>query len=259
MRLLLTVILGLATVGVSLKATAESSTLIAKKILSQGVPADALSRMTKFLYENKGRSFNQDTYTCDGKDPEDVKPCDEDKRNRSSKKVLLGNPQYVAIVDYSAPSTKKRFYLINLRTGSVEKYYTSHGVGSGRSDYAYRFSNRKDSRQTSLGFYLTGEVYQGSYGKTLRMYGLQRSNDQAYNRDIVMHGAWYASEDFISSIDPVTKKPRGRLGVSWGCPAVSLSVADKTIPLLRGGSVILHYHGELLDEAQSGQEVPGKK
>lgn len=236
-------------------ALAANEKNINTKILEQGVPTDALNRLNKFLYENRGRSFNQDTYTCEGKDPESVRPCEESKRRRSSKTVTLANPQYVAIIDFSAPSTQRRFYFINRKTGEVNKYYVSHGIGSGKDNYASRFSNTKDSRQTSLGIYLTGEVYQGSYGKTLRMYGLQKSNDEAYNRDIVLHGAWYVGEDFINSLDPKTGLPRGRLGVSWGCPALSLSMAEKLIPYLQGGSVIFHYHPQLLDEAQNGREV----
>lgn len=239
------------------QAQNKASATLTRKILNSGVPADALSQLNKFLYENKGRSFQQDTYICAGTDQNSVRPCDESKRRRSMKTVTLSNPQYVAIVDYSAPSTKKRFYLINRKTGGVETFLATHGIGSGQANYPYKFSNTKDSRQTSLGFYLTGEIYNGSYGNTLRMYGLQRSNDQAYNRDIVMHGAWYANESFISSLNPKNGKPYGRLGLSWGCPAVAPSIAERTIPLLKGGSVIFHYHDKLLDEALNGREVIG--
>lgn len=236
-------------------AQPKSAAALTKSILKAGVPAQALSQLDKFLYENRGRSFQQETYSCSGSDENSVRPCDESKRHRSSKTVTLANPQYVAIIDYSAPSTKKRFFLINRVSGEVQTYLATHGIGSGRTNTPYRFSNIKDSRQTSLGFYLTGEIYHGSYGKTLRMYGLQRSNDQAYNRDIVMHGAWYANEDFISSINPKTGQSFGRLGLSWGCPAMAPSIAERVIPLLQGGSVIFHYHNELLDDAMTGREV----
>lgn len=238
-------------------ASANSSTN--NKILSQGVPKKALEKLNRFIYENKGRSFVQDTYTCEGKEPTNVRPCEEKLRTRSNKTVTMGNPRYVAIIDYTAPSTERRFFLIDRNSGNVAKYYTAHGIGSGGGDYAYKFSNTKDSRQTSLGFYLTGETYTGSYGKTLRMYGLQRSNDQAYNRDIVLHGAWYVGEDFINMLNPKTGKPFGRLGVSWGCPALSPAMAQKLIPYLEGGSIIFHYHDTLLDEAQSGRQVVGKR
>ncbi|MEK2643722.1 murein L,D-transpeptidase catalytic domain family protein [Bdellovibrio sp. BCCA] len=239
----------------SLAAQAAPATAITKKILSQGVPVQAYEKLVKFMDEFQGRSFNQDTYTCEGRDASSVKPCEEEKRTRSNKTVTLNSPTYVAIVDFGSPSSQRRFYLINLKTGDVNKYYVSHGLGSGSTDIPTKFSNIKDSKQTSLGMYLTGEVYQGHYGNTLRMYGLERSNDEAYNRDIVLHGAWYVGEDFINSTNERTGQKYGRLGVSWGCPAVSRAIADKIIPLLKGGSLIMHYHPTLMDEALSGKEV----
>ncbi|HWU44182.1 MAG TPA: murein L,D-transpeptidase catalytic domain family protein [Bdellovibrio sp.] len=232
------------------------STVVLQKIKSQGVPAEALKRLLKFMNDFHGRSFIQDTYTCFGKSAEDLAPCDESQRRRSSKTVVLGNPQNVAIIDYSAPSIEPRFFLINLKTGDVQKYLTAHGSGSGKSNYATKFSNSKDSKQTALGIYLAGETYLGRYGKTMRMYGLQGSNDQAYNRDIVLHGAWYVSEHFINSLNPQTGQKYGRLGLSWGCPAMSLDVSSKVISVLSGSrGLIMHYYGSLMDEALSGREV----
>lgn len=185
-----------------------------------------------------------------------AKPCEESKRVKFTKKVKFSSPANVAIIDFSQPSNARRFFLINLQTGKVDKYYTTHGKGSGNTTaYATKFSNIPNSLQTSLGFYVTGEVYQGSYGDTLRLYGLDRSNDNAYSRDIVMHGAWYVGEDFIKSINSATKKPYGRLGVSWGCPAISLSLAPKIISILKEGSVLLHYHPDLMEKALTGREV----
>lgn len=236
-------------------ALAAPPTSVTKKILSQGVPAAALSQMINFLDDFRGRSFTQDTYTCDGRDPSSVKPCEEYKRRRSSKTVTLKNPTYVVVIDYGSPSSQKRFFLINLKSGDVQRFYVSHGIGSGESDLPSRFSNIKDSKQTSLGMHVTGEVYQGSYGNTLRMYGLEKSNDEAYNRDIVMHGAWYVGEDFMNSINHKTGQKYGRMGLSWGCPALSKPNAEKLIPLLKNGSLILHYHPTLMAAAFSGKEV----
>lgn len=228
---------------------------IHKKILESGLNPDALKRFNRFLYENSGRDFYQDTYACAGKPSESIRPCEEGKRSRSAQKINVGNPRFVAIVDFSKPSSERRFYFIDRSTGEVGKYYVSHGIGSGNGNHAVRFSNRKDSRMTSLGFYLTGGIYDGKYGKTLRMYGLQKSNDQAYNRDIVLHGAWYVGEDFMNAINAKTKEPYGRLGVSWGCPAVSTYIASKLMPYLKEGSIVFHYHDKLIDKAQSGEEV----
>jgi hypothetical protein len=256
----LTSILVMAGLLFSFSAQAGVSQAIANKIISQGVPADALHRLTKFMDENEGRKFNQDIYTCEGQEPTNVKPCEDKKRKRDTIQVSFAKPENVVIVNFTAPSTERRFFLINLPTGKVQSFYTAHGLGSGRSNYATKFSNIKDSRQTSLGIYLTGETYKGSYGRTLRMYGLERSNDQAYNRDIVVHGAWYVGEDFINTINSKTGEPFGRLGLSWGCPALSLYMAARVIPVIQEGSLIMHYHAALQDEAQSGKEVqvPGR-
>ncbi|WP_413293409.1 murein L,D-transpeptidase catalytic domain family protein [Bdellovibrio sp. HCB185ZH] len=235
-------------------AIAGPASDVMAKIVSQGVPTDALDRMVRFLDENHGRSFQQSTYDC-AKWPDTIRPCDESERRPTTTVVTLEYPELVSIVDFTQASTSRRFFLINLRTGDVIRYYVAHGKGSGNSNYATRFSNIKDSKQTSLGFYLAGGIYSGSYGKTLRMYGLQPSNDQAYNRDIVLHGAWYVGEDFINSKNPKTGQPFGRLGVSWGCPALSLSMASKVIPQIQQGSVILHYHKDLMEAAMTGNEV----
>ncbi|MFM6927543.1 MAG: murein L,D-transpeptidase catalytic domain family protein [Bdellovibrio sp.] len=252
-------ILFIAIALLAVQSQAAPSTAIYNKILSQGVPADALNRMVKFLDESKGRSFQQDTYTCAKFEPDSVKPCEESERSNSSRSVTLETPETVAIVDFSAPSTTRRFFLINLKSGEVIKHLVAHGKGSGNSNYATKFSNIKDSRQTSLGFYLGGDTYAGKYGRTLRLYGLQRSNDKAYHRDIVLHGAWYAEEDFINSKNPKTGEKFGRLGVSWGCPALAPEIAAKIIPILKNGGVLLHYYGPLMEEAMSGKEVSAPK
>jgi hypothetical protein len=236
-------------------AQAAPSPYIMQRIISQGVPPDALLRLTTFMDNFREHSFIQSTYTCIDGDPLSVKPCDEPKRIPSTKTVTVGSPQLVAIIDYGAPSTDYRFFLINLYNGDVIRFYSSHGLGSGKSNFATKFSNIKDSKQTSLGIYLGGEIYLGRYGKTLRMYGLQGANDQSYNRDIVLHGAWYVGDEFINSIDPKTGMKYGRLGLSWGCPAVSPSVIQGLIANLSNGGLIMHYHQLLMDEAMTGREV----
>lgn len=228
-----------------------------KKLTDKGVPERGLRKVFEFLQKD-GAEFVQQTYTCKGRAPEYLRPCDDSERTATTKTVTIRPHRYAAVVDFARPSTEKRFFLIDLVDGKVESFLATHGRGSGVSTVAYRFSNTKDSKQTSLGMYLTGEIYEGGYGKTLRMYGLEKSNDQAYNRDIVLHGAYYASADFIDDINPQTGSAWNRLGVSWGCPAVALSIAKRIIPLLAGGALMYHDHAELADEALSGREVVGR-
>ena len=99
---------------------------------------------------------------------------------------------------------------------------------------AVRFSNDHRSLATSLGLFRTAETYRGANGYSLRMDGLEPGfNDRARERAIVMHGAPYVSEAFA--------KAHGRLGRSWGCPALSAGVAQEVIDTIRGGSLVFAY------------------
>jgi hypothetical protein len=112
----------------------------------------------------------------------------------------------------------------------------AHGAGSG-DNYATRFSNVNDSRQTSLGLFLTAGTYEGGNGYSLQLKGLDQGvNDRAEMRHIVMHGAWYVSPEHARS--------HGRLGRSWGCPALSEKVAKQVIDTVKGGSFVFSYAGE---------------
>jgi hypothetical protein len=111
--------------------------------------------------------------------------------------------------------------------------YVSHGRNSGDL-MAEKFSNISSSYMSSLGFYLTGETYQGKHGYSLRLDGLEKGfNDKARERAIVIHGAQYANENFI--------KQTGRLGRSLGCPALPQEIAGDIINLIKENSLLLIY------------------
>ncbi|WP_241901333.1 murein L,D-transpeptidase catalytic domain family protein [Vibrio sp. 10N.286.49.B3] len=137
----------------------------------------------------------------------------------------------LTIIDYSKPSTEKRFYVIDLEKKKlIYNTFVSHGVNSGGKQ-AVKFSNTVDSRKTSLGTFLTDTTYFGSNGYSLKLDGLTSGlNDNARQRYIVVHGAKYANESFI--------KQNGYLGRSWGCPALPENVSKEIIDLIKGGSVI---------------------
>ena len=85
------------------------------------------------------------------------------------------------------------------------------------------------------GFYLTGETYSGAHGLSMKLIGLEKNiNDVAESRNIVLHGADYVSESFIQQ--------HGRLGRSYGCPAVAPEVCNGLINATKGGSVLFIYH-----------------
>ncbi|UUM32636.1 murein L,D-transpeptidase catalytic domain family protein [Vibrio japonicus] len=147
------------------------------------------------------------------------------KNTPGKKKPLL------TIIDYSKPSTEKRFYVVDLNKKKlVFNTYVAHGVNSGQK-VATQFSNIINSRKTSLGTFLTDSTYYGSNGYSLRLDGLTAGvNDKARQRYIVIHGANYANESFI--------RKHGYLGRSWGCPALPKTLSRKIIDTIKGGSVI---------------------
>lgn len=141
----------------------------------------------------------------------------------------------LTVVDFSLPSAKKRMWIINMATKEIVHHtYVAHGKNSGNL-MAERFSNRAQSLQSSLGFYLTSNVYHGKHGRSLRLNGMEPGiNDKARERAIVLHGADYATAGFIAR--------QGRLGRSYGCPAVPTGESDLIIDWLKEGSVLFIYH-----------------
>lgn len=145
----------------------------------------------------------------------------------------INNKNYVTISDFTKPSSEIRQFAINLVTGVVDKLLVAHGVNTGGLN-ATCFSNVEDSRKSSLGFYLTGTTYQGKNGYSLNLHGQDKTNSNAYTRRIVIHGADYVSEQYV--------KDNGRLGRSWGCPAVNRKFNDTLINRLKNGS-LFYIHG----------------
>jgi L,D-transpeptidase catalytic domain len=139
----------------------------------------------------------------------------------------------LAIVDFSQPSGKKRLYILNLTIGELLVHtLVAHGRNSG-DRMATHFSNIPSSLQSSLGFYVAGDTYTGNNGLSMRLTGLERGfNDKAENRAIVMHGASYVNETLAAG---------GRIGRSWGCPAVSQKEHRHIIDLLKNGSCLFIY------------------
>ena len=143
----------------------------------------------------------------------------------------------LAVIDYTLPSTRKRLWVFDLdRDALLYSEHVAHGRGSGEN-YATSFSNRDESHQTSLGLFTTNETYVGGNGYSLRMDGLEPGiNSNARQRLIVMHGAPY--------VDPVQAQRQGRLGRSYGCPALRPQVARQVIDTLKQGQMLFAYADE---------------
>jgi hypothetical protein len=149
---------------------------------------------------------------------------------------ISGKSDRLTVIDYSLPSTQPRLWVLDLAKGKVLYHeLVAHGAGSG-DKYATRFSNVNDSRATSLGLFLTGGTYEGGNGYSLTLKGLDPGvNDQAETRHVVMHGAWYVSEDHARQF--------GMIGRSWGCPALPQADAPAVIDAIKGGSFVYAYAG----------------
>ena len=151
------------------------------------------------------------------------------------KNGAVADPATLTVIDYSKPSTANRFWVYDLRKRQlVFEELVAHGQGSG-ANYATMFSNEPDTHRTSIGLFVTEDTYVGRNGYSLRLNGLDAGfNDRARARAIVMHGAPYVS--------PAFTKAQGRLGRSWGCPALSETVARKVIDTVKGGSLVFSYY-----------------
>jgi len=151
---------------------------------------------------------------------------------------------FLTIIDFSLSSRVKRLWIIDLGQNKIiMNSLVAHGKNSGE-DYANQFSNANESNKSSLGFYATGEVYQGKHGASLKLDGLQKGiNDNARERAIVIHGADYVSENFL--------KNHSRLGKSYGCPAVPNELSKKIIETIKNKSCIFIYHSDKYNSTSS--------
>lgn len=145
----------------------------------------------------------------------------------------------LAVIDYTKPSCERRFWVFDLSHRRVLfRELAAHGRNSG-DRMAVRFSNVPDSEMSSIGVLLTGDTYVGKHGLSLRLEGLEKGiNDNCLSRDIVIHAAPYVSESVV--------RAKGRIGRSWGCPAVRPEISRSLIETLRGGAVVLAYYPDPL-------------
>lgn len=147
----------------------------------------------------------------------------------------LGNNHLLTLIDFSRSANEKRLWIIDLQQKKI-LYHTlvAHGRDTGQ-EFAKSFSNAPHSHKSSLGFYITGNTYYGKHGLSLRLEGVEKGfNDNARERAIVMHGADYVSKDFIQKY--------GRLGRSYGCPALPTKKAKAIISLLAHETCVFMYY-----------------
>lgn len=160
------------------------------------------------------------------------------------KKGLLRNTNILSICDFSQSSSNQRLYVIDMRNRRLlYRTFVAHGINSG-SSFASSFSNRMESCKSSLGFYVTSTVYNGSNGLSLRIDGLDKGfNDNARKRAIVIHGAGYVSQRILQKY--------GVMGTTFGCPAIPTEMTSQIIPVVKNGSCFFIYYPSKKYLAQS--------
>lgn len=142
----------------------------------------------------------------------------------------LNNQQFLTIADFSKPSSEKRLFIINMeKMELVFHSLVAHGRNSGKQ-MAEKFSNKMESYQSSIGFFITGNIYKGKHGMSLQLEGIEAGiNDKAKQRAIVIHGADYVNDALI--------KKQGYIGRSLGCPAVPQNQVNDIIQTIKGSSL----------------------
>jgi hypothetical protein len=150
--------------------------------------------------------------------------------NRHS--MRIASHDRIAIADFATSSNNPRFHVVNMGTGQVERFLVAHGIGSdpNHSGMLQRFSNEVNSEATCEGAFLTADYYVGKHGDSQRLLGLDPTNNNALDRAIVVHSAWYANADMISK--------HGKLGRSQGCFAVGENELAKLFERLGPGRMI---------------------
>ena len=155
----------------------------------------------------------------------------------AAQRGLVHREDLLTVIDYSLPSTQPRLFVFDLVSRKLLfRELVAHGKNSGGNVPSF-FSNSSGSLASSIGLFVTADPYIGGNGYSLRLKGLEEGiNDMAWDRAIVMHGASYVSQEAIKIL--------GRLGRSWGCPAVRPEIAHKIIDTVRGGTAVFAYYPE---------------
>jgi hypothetical protein len=198
-------------------------------VLSVERPRVKFERHVQFLYEviglkKKGLDFDVFLYAMTGY-------FNLKRKNAITKRGII------SIVDYRKACNEERFYVIDL-IGKKVLYHTlvAHGRHSGEI-YARHFSNEPGSLMTSLGFFVTGDTYDGEHGYSLYLYGKDKGfNDKARARRIIVHGAYYVRRSFIDQ--------NGRIGRSQGCPALPAGLHIDIIDTIVGGTCLFQFYND---------------
>jgi len=147
----------------------------------------------------------------------------------------LENERFLTIIDYSLSSKKRRLWVLDMFQGRVLFHdLVAHGKYSG-NEFAHSFSNRYQSKKSSIGFLKTGSIYNGRHRRSLKLHGQEYGvNHNAFGRGIVIHGAYYVHQQYVKEDETI--------GRSFGCPAVSQDLVHSLVDAISGGACVFHYY-----------------
>lgn len=227
--------------------------ILSVRYISNGSMVSAISPEATSGFSRVQQLYEElrlDQWICFDAFQQALKGCDKIERR---------NKEIITLIDFSKPSTEERMVVLDLEQRKILfSSLVSHGKNSG-GNYATSFSNVNGSYKSSLGFYLTENTYQGRNGYSLVLNGLEKGiNDLAKQRAIVIHGAAYS--------DPSVASSSGRLGRSFGCPALPLSLSKPVINTIKNGTLLFIYANDKdyltqssILSAQSSQEEKTEK
>ncbi len=146
----------------------------------------------------------------------------------------LTEERFLTLIDYTKPSNENRFFVIDLESKQVVfKSIIAHGKNSGGL-HATQFSNESESRMSSIGFFVTGKIYNGKYDYSMKLHGKEYSNNKAFDRGVVFHSADYATRKFLKSNGNI-------LGRSFGCPALPHNGYKEIVNTISNGTCLYIY------------------
>ena len=221
-----------------------NNSIIAKK--SSAVISNSLSNAELFV-QHSASIYKQAKLAESGLDQNLFRKALVGYYNLKKTQSLSAEKALLTIIDFSKKSSQKRLWIINLKQSKLLfNTLVAHGQGSGL-DLATSFSNKANSHQSSLGFYLTSETYFGKHGLSMRLEGMDKGfNSNARKRAVVVHGASYVSQDFVNKT--------GRLGRSFGCPALPQDLSKTIINTIKGQTCLFisgpadNYKSNYLDQ-----------
>jgi hypothetical protein len=208
----------------SRSATVKKAGLIVKKEAKAKIVRSAYATYVSDIYQTAGLKTA-------GLDYDVFEKAITGFYNLKQNKKLPASSSVITVVDFNKASTVKRMWIVDLHKKlMLLNTWVAHGQGSG-NDMATQFSDKNESHQSSLGFYVTDDVYYGKHGRSLRLDGMDAGfNAHARARAVVLHAADYVCENTIKQL--------GRLGRSFGCPAVSPEVSNQIIDLIKGHNML---------------------